>query len=51
MGSVDCEIKSIIRGDCDINVFFSSQVESTPEDFDIIEPESILKAAVGANKI
>ncbi len=50
MGSVDSEIKSIVRGDCDINFWLGLQVKSSPKDCGFIAPESILKAAGGSNK-
>ena len=48
MGSIGCKIASILSGETDIYISLSLPGQSSPKDWDLAAPESILKAAGGA---
>ena len=48
MGSIGCKIASIVNGESDIYICLSLPGKSSPKDWDLAAPESILKAAGGA---
>ena len=48
MGSIGCKITSIVRGESDLYICLSLPGKSSPKDWDLSAPETILKAAGGA---
>ena len=48
MGSIGCKIASILSGESDIYISLSLPGKSSPKDWDLAAPESILKAAGGS---
>ena len=48
MGSIGCKIASILRGESDIYISFSSKDGSSPKDWDFAAPEAILTKFGGA---
>lgn len=48
MGSIGCKISSILSGESDIYISLSLPGKSSPKDWDLAAPESILKAAGGS---
>ncbi len=49
MGSIGCKISSILRGDSDIYISYSSTSGSSPKDWDFAAPEALLE--IGGGKI
>ncbi len=49
MGSIGCKISSILRGESDIYISYSSKKGSSPKDWDFAAPEALLK--IGGGKI